>query len=106
MNTELIEKKEQIKKSLQISLLLVNDEITELKKSEKPELTSRQKQFSRDDAQPLVNKYKSNKYENYKHLILEEITKKFENVKKRKEKTDKIYSIYKKFFDELNTKQS
>lgn len=71
-----------------------------------PIFTHRQLEFRRDEAQPLVNKYKNSKYSIYKPEILTELKKKFELAKKRKEKADKVYTIFEKFFEELNNEPS
>jgi len=67
-----------------------------------PSFTPRQLEFRRDDAQPLVNKYKNSKYAIYRPEILAELKKKYELAKKRKEKSDKVHTIFEKFFEELN----
>jgi hypothetical protein len=82
----------ELKNLLELKLKLVIKEI-ETDKIEKVELTSRQLQFRRDDALPLCKKYSNKKYENYKNEILAEITNKFENCKKSKNKTDCILQL-------------
>jgi hypothetical protein len=89
--------------AMNVRLVLVENELYKLVKveNETKKLSDRQLQFRRDDAEPLCKKYFNKSYEPYKEQILNEISKKFENVKKRKEKTDKIYSTFEKFFAEL-----
>lgn len=103
MKTEIRSKTNEILTPMNVRLVLVENELYKLVKVEKEneKLSERQLQFRRDDANPLCKKFFNKSYEPYKEQILAEISKKFENVKKKKEKTDEIYSIFEKFFAEL-----
>lgn len=114
MNTNLLETQALRIENIRIMLANEEKEFLHLKESIKqtttpniepvvtPSFTKRQLEFRRDDAQPLVNKYKNKKYVIYKPEILDELKTKFERAKKRKEKIDKVYLIFEKFFEELN----
>jgi hypothetical protein len=86
-------------------LVLIPREKNEKKTKETKKLSPRQLQFRRDDALPLCKKYFNKKYVKYKSQILAEIEKKFENVKKRKNKTDKIYRTYLEFYEKLSNEK-
>ena len=103
MKTEIRPKTIENLTAMNVRLVLVENGLYKLEKVEKEneKLSVRQLQFRRDDAKPLCKKYFNKSYEPYKEQILAEITKKFENVKKKKEKTDEIYSTFEKFFAEL-----
>lgn len=94
---------------LSFELKLVNEklnEIEEKKPSDEPKkLSARQLQFRRDDALTLCKKYFNKNYAAYKSQIFDEIKKKFENVKKRKANTDKIYKIFESFFEKLKAEK-
>ena len=105
MKNQLLKKKQKSVQSLKIELQLIQSEIKKLEIKKKVVLTVRNKQFRRDDAQPLVNKYKNKKYENYKADILIEVRRKFELAKVQKEKKEKIYAIYDNFISENETEQ-
>lgn len=109
MNETLIRKKQKIAESLKTSLKLIESDIEKLKSKKekkakvKTNLSTRNLQFSRDDARTLVSKFKNKKYSDYKPEILKAIKKKYENVSQRKVKTetsDKTNNIYKNFFQE------
>ena len=97
-----------LKQKLELSwkLQVVEKQLKEIqlkKVSDEPKkLSERQLQFRRDDALPLCRKYFNKDYVAHKSQILDEINKKFDSVKTRKEKTDKIYNIFVSFFEKLD----
>ena len=109
MKATLLKEKENLAKGLSISLELVRSEIEamkakrEVKKVES--FTTRQLNFLRDDAKPICQKYWNKKYRSKRSEILFHINKKFENVKRQKEKTDAKYVIFEKFFEDYKKEQ-
>jgi len=92
---------------MEVQMVLLKSQIE--KKAEQKEkssvLTSRQLNFTRDDAKPICQKYWNKKYASKKAEILFHINKKFENVKRQKEKTDAKYVIFVKFFEDYKKEQ-
>ena len=107
MDTSLITTKKQNIRALRFSLELAEKELNEMKENspEKPEFTKRNLDFSKDNAQAIVNKYKNPKYSIHKSEILSFITKKNERALKTKDKAVEICEIFKKFFDEQKAEQ-
>ena len=110
MNTTLLKEKEILAKGLSINLEQVRSEIEALKakKDEQKDevFTERQLNFPKDDAAPICAKYWNKHYRSKKSEILYYITKKFERVKKQKEKTDAKYLIFEKFFEDYKKEQA
>lgn len=102
MNEILISKKEEQIKALNITLLLVKNDLKALKNEKEITFSPRELNFSKDDAETLCfKKYFNKKYQSKKNEILIFIKRKFEAVKKRKARNEKIYLTFQKFFDEL-----
>ena len=101
----LVAKKRRLSEKMKFVDLKLKEVRAEKPSNEPQKLSPRQIQFVRDDALPLCRKYFNKDYVAYKTQILDEIKKKFENAKKRKEKTDKIHHIYVKFFEKLEKEQ-
>jgi len=100
-NQILISKKEEQIKALNITLLLVKNDLKALKNEKETTFSARELNFSKDADNAICKKYHNKKYQSKKSEILIFIKKKFEAVKIRKERTDKIYLTFQKFFDEL-----
>lgn len=70
------------------------------------ELTKRNLDFRRDASHQIVKKLTNKKYVKFKKEILLEIEKKYDRIKKRKEKIDNIHSTYRTIIDvKYNRKQ-
>jgi hypothetical protein len=101
-----IQQQKELKKLYEIKIKMIDEKISQSEPSKKVEFTERELNFSKDDAQPLCNKYFNKKYNIHKEVILTFITKKFENAKTRKGKIDKICLVFEKFFEELEKEKS
>ena len=97
----LINEKEKLLSTLKISVVLVEKELNELKKSEDYKFSERELIFSKDADKALFSKFKNKKYAPHKKDILDKISKRFEKLKIQKVQFKEKYLMYEAFFKEL-----
>ena len=98
---DVITKTEKLLTTLKMNVVLVENELKELKKSDVVKFTERELNFSKDADKALFGKFKNEKYSSKKEEIYLRITKRFVKLKEQKIKFKEKYLLYEQFFAEI-----